>query len=258
MRDHDGSIWDNYFADFVYHTLHLNMFASSFSNEIIQFIFSDLLAMKPFGRFVYLHVYVSYNLVELANVCSLFHLLEEIWKVAAGSRYSKTSSRSTVASDFINVIKKTNVQFGGPVELSRFVILALFSTLVESIGPHDQEVNPSNFLVFIYQLFLLLIFIRLLFSPSRLFLSIGIQRNILKRWYRTYQRVMTSSLKSLLYTTSLPNSEQAKFDAMHITFSLMHAYSKLDENALAKGIKTFTNIFNRYFGYFQENIMVTA
>ena len=138
MRDHGDSIWENYFADFVYHTLHLNMFASSFSHEIIQFTFSDLLAMEPFERFVYLHVYVGYNLVELANVCSLLHLLEKIWKVAADSRYSKTSAGSTVASDFITVIKKTNVQFGGPVELSRFVILALFSTLVESIGPHDQ------------------------------------------------------------------------------------------------------------------------
>ena len=68
---------------------------------------------------------------------------------------------------------------------------------------------------------------------------------------------MTSSLKSLLYTTSLPNSEKAKFNAMHITFSLMHAYPKLDEDVLAKGIKTFTNIFNQYFGYFQENITVT-
>lgn len=144
MRNHSDDIWNEYFTDIIHHTLHLDISASPLSKEIIHAYFTDLLTLSPIDRFVYLHVYIQYNQVNLSNICSLLRPLEKIWALAAEAPHTLGgSSRSSPAEDFIAVIKQTDVPFGDPVMLSTFVISALFSALVGSIFPQSKNNHSS-------------------------------------------------------------------------------------------------------------------
>ncbi len=121
------------------------MSTSPLVKEVINAYFSDLLSLEPLKRFVYLHIYVGYNRVSLANICLLLRPLEQIWAVAVESPHSLTShASSSPADDFIRVMKETNVPFGDPLMLSKFVISAMFSTLVGSVFPRGKDATPSN------------------------------------------------------------------------------------------------------------------
>ena len=56
-----------------------------------------------------------------------------------------------------------------------------------------------------------------------------------------------TALRSHLYDTPIPEYEEAKLNAMHATFSLMHVYPRLDRDVLAKGNNLFATLFFRYF-----------
>ena len=67
-------------------------------------------------------------------------------------------------------------------------------------------------------------------------------------WYQTYQGVMSMpALRSHLYVTPLPRNEEAKFNAMHATYALIHIYPEIDEDVLVKGHNLFATLLQRYF-----------
>ena len=68
------------------------------------------------------------------------------------------------------------------------------------------------------------------------------------QWFRTYQQVMSfSALRSRLYMTNFPDVEEAKFNAIHSTFVLMHIYPHVNEDVLSKGCSLFTMFLEKYF-----------
>ena len=72
--------------------------------------------------------------------------------------------------------------------------------------------------------------------------------NTLKMWYQTYKSVLSvAALRSSIYATSIPYTEQAKFNLMHTTFALMHIYPMVNNEVLIKGNTLFNNLLEKYF-----------
>ncbi len=93
------------------------------------------------------------------------------------------------------------------------------------------------------------------YIPIHLYMYLpGIQNDVLKLWYRTYQRVMSmETLRSHLYSTPVPHYEEAQFTTMHATFSLVHVYPKLNEEVLTKANNMFVTLLQHFF---QTNLQV--
>ena len=134
IRAHPDQLWDRYFSDFIYHSLHLDIVASSLSKEIIHAIFSDLLQLSPLKRMVYLHtcIHINYNKVNLANISFFLHPFEKIQEIAISSLHTSVIKHSFPTGDFLQVISKTEYPYGNFEKLGSFAISALFSVLVEA------------------------------------------------------------------------------------------------------------------------------
>ena len=82
MQKHKD-IWDHYFTDFVQSVLHLDTSpSSSLSRDIVRVFFSDIHGLPPEQRIGFLHAYMGFNQLMLANMASFLRPLEKIWKVS--------------------------------------------------------------------------------------------------------------------------------------------------------------------------------
>lgn len=97
---------------------------------------------------MYLHIYVEYNKLSLANIASLLRPLEKIWQVAEGAPHAFYSAEQSPAKDFIAAVQQTKYPFGDPQRLSEFVISAMFSALVGSVFPKSES-NEKNRKLFV-------------------------------------------------------------------------------------------------------------
>ena len=76
-------MWDHYFTDFAQFVLHLDTSpSSSLSQRIVSAFFFDVHAMPPQQKIGFLHAYVGFNQLMLANMASFLRPLEKIWKVS--------------------------------------------------------------------------------------------------------------------------------------------------------------------------------
>ena len=141
IRDHSDQLWDRYFSDFIYHSLHLDITASLLSREVICTFYSELLELPPIERLVYLHISVDYDRMNLTNICSLLNPLEKICKVAQLSPLVSLSEASSSGNDYISVFRENKAEhpFGDPQMMSNFIISALFSVLVKAVEGIDTS-----------------------------------------------------------------------------------------------------------------------
>ena len=139
MLQYPNELWERYFVDYSHHCLHLDAGTSSLSQRVIYAFFSDIHTLPPIERVVYIHTYVHYNKLSLANISSFLRPLEKIWEAAEDSPHSLTTDDRSQASCFIAAVRQTKYPFGDPQRLSEFVLSALFSTLVGSVYPRQTE-----------------------------------------------------------------------------------------------------------------------
>jgi hypothetical protein len=213
-------LWARYFIDFLHHCLHLETTTSSLSYRIICAFFSELFAIPPHQRLVYLHTYFEYNKISLGNIASLLRPLEKIWKVSEGTPASflDVQSIKSPAEKFIEAVEETKYPFGNPKKLSEFVISALFSAVVGSLFPPKSQ-DGSEF-----------------------------NHDFFMEWYNTYHHVMSmSALRVHLYSIPLYPNEQAKFNIMHCTFLYINSFSQPTKDSLVKSTRIFYSLLSKYF-----------
>ena len=138
--DYSNGLWNRYFYDFMYHSLHIDIVTSSLSCKVLEAFFSEILELPLLQKIIFLHTYVDYNKISLANLSSLLRPLEKIWQVAAGAPHTLTDDKSSSpVCEFIKAVQETKHPFGDPQMLSVFVISALFSALVGAVFPKCEK-----------------------------------------------------------------------------------------------------------------------
>ena len=129
----------HYFTDFAYHVLKVDIGNSPLSGQIIDVIFADILALEPVLKLVYLHLYTTFNKLDLASITVLLRPLETIFHVAEITPCAFSLSGTSKAKQLVDAIQATKHPFGDPLRLSQFIISALFSALVGSVFPQGSE-----------------------------------------------------------------------------------------------------------------------
>ena len=78
--------------------------------------------------------------------------------------------------------------------------------------------------------------------------------DLLRVWHNTYLAVTSMpAFKDHLYSQSLPNIEQAKFNVMHTTFIMAYIHPTCSQKALLRASQVFTAMFKHHF---QSNLEV--
>ena len=127
LIDDSTDLWNRYFSDFMYHSLHIS---SNVSSVILQSYFSEILKLPLVQKIIDLHISIHYNKIIMGRLSSLLRSLEKIWQIAAGAPHSLFDDEfSSPVFDFIKDIKKTRHTIGD-TQIMSVVISALFSALV--------------------------------------------------------------------------------------------------------------------------------
>ena len=116
----------------------MDIVTSPLSREVITTLFSDLQILPPVQRLVYLHIYIDYNRINLANICLLLRSLEKIWVVAANCPHALDSTGVSSANNFIKILREAKHTFGDPQMMTTFALSALFSALIGALLPKDK------------------------------------------------------------------------------------------------------------------------
>ena len=116
----------------------MDIITSPLSREVITTLFSDLQKLPPVQRLVYLHIYIDYNRINLANICLLLRSLEKIWMVAADCPHALDTGVSSPANNLINILREAKHPFGDPQMMTTFALSALFSALIGALLPKDK------------------------------------------------------------------------------------------------------------------------
>ena len=140
----NAELQGRYFTDFTYHVLKVDIFKSPLSGQIIDVVFADILPLEPVLKLVYLHVYATFNKLDLANITVLLRPLETIFHVAEITPHAFSPPGTSEAKQLVDAIQATKHPFGDPQRLSQFIISALFSALVGSVFPQNKKTKSES------------------------------------------------------------------------------------------------------------------
>ena len=154
IDDSTDLVWNRYFSDFMYHSLHIDIVTSSLSRKVLQVFFSIFLELPPLKKIISLLAYVHYNKINLGYLSSLLRPLKRIQQVATEAPHTLSDGESSsLVSQFIKAIQESKHPFNNPQMLSEFVITALFSALVGAVFPQceeDKKKGNNNYMYITY------------------------------------------------------------------------------------------------------------